>query len=325
MVYVPVIPQPVPQQNNVVYAPYTPSNPNPQSPLLSNPIQLASGVTRIANPSIWNGGSVMGGYNQVNQIGAKYLGTELPGTAGTGLLGGTSATGLLAGAGIGGVIGSFNPFVKNATGGSVGGAAGGAIGMAFGGPIGSAVGGFIGSTLGGLVGKKKPKPGASFEAILDDKYDYTSPSVLAKHMGTEGVTSVSQEISPYLKNLQSMGIKIPAETSVGTYFEQNGNGVLFYRSKDERTADTKTNKINYDPNNAQDKARAYNELSMQLARQGGATDEQLNSLQSFIPAGTQASQGIGVAAPQVAVKDLNPNMANNDWAGFMKTYNARNA
>lgn len=319
-----VIPQPVAQQP-VVYAPYTPSNPNPQSSLLGNAGQLASGVTKIANPSIWNGGSVMGGYNQVNQLGAKYLGTELPGTAGSGLLGGTSATGLLAGAGIGGLVGTFNPLVKNKTGGQVGGAAGGAVGMAVGGPIGAGIGSFIGSTLGGLVGKKPPKPGASFEAVLDKDYNYTSPSLLAKHMGTEGPQAVSQEMSPYLKNLQSMGIKVPENTSVGTYFEQNGNGVLFYRSEGERTADTKANKINYNPNDPADKARAYRELSAQLAKQGGANEEQLQSIQGFVPQGTQPSQGIGVAAPQVAVKDLNPNMPNNDWAGFMKTFNQRNA
>jgi len=297
----------------------------PQQSTRISPIQLASGVTKIANPTIWNGGSVMGGFNQINQLGAKYIGTELPGVSGTGLLGGTSATGALAGAGIGGLVGTFNPLVKNKTGGQVGGAVGGAIGMSVGGPIGSAVGGFIGSTLGGLVGGGKPHPGASYEAILDDKYDYTQPSTLAKHMGTEGVTQISQEMSPYLKNLQYMGIKIPAETSVGTYIESSGNGVLFYRNKDERNADTKTNKITYDPNNNADRARAYNELSMQLAKQGGATPEQLQSLQSYIPEGTQASQGIGVAAPNVAVKDLNTKMPNNDWAGFMKSYNARNA
>lgn len=322
-----VIPQPVAQQP-VVYAPYTASNPNPQSSLLGNAGQLASGVSRIVNPS--SGFSGSGLLSGINNFGARNLGTanvsgSFVGPLQPGVTAGTTLAQYGAGAGIGGLVGTFNPLVKNKTGGQVGGAAGGAVGMAVGGPIGAGIGSFIGSTLGGLVGKKPPKPGASFEAVLDKDYNYTSPSLLAKHMGTEGPQAVSQEMSPYLKNLQSMGIKVPENTSVGTYFEQNGNGVLFYRNEGERTADTKANKINYNPNAPADKARAYRELSAQLAKQGGANEEQLQSIQGFIPQGTQPSQGIGVAAPQVAVKDLNPNMPNNDWAGFMKTFNQRNA
>lgn len=319
-----VIPQPVPQ--TVYVNPYSQSNTNAGTPV--SPTQLASGVTKLINPS---GGGLLTG---INNWGAANLGTAPVAPAGfigpmpqgtSALVGGTSAGGLLGGAGIGGLVGTFNPLVKNKTGGQVGGAVGGAIGMGVGGPIGSVVGSFIGSTLGGMVGKKPPKPGASFEAILDKDYNYTNPSLLAKHMGTEGPQAVSQEMSPYLKNLQSMGIKVPENTSVGTYFEQNGNGVLFYRSEGERTADTKANKINYNPNDPADKARAYRELTSQLAKQGGANEEQLQSIQGFVPQGTQPSQGIGVAAPQVAVKDLNPNIPNNDWAGFMKTFNQRNA
>lgn len=328
--YVPLLPQPVAQQRDVVYAPYTPSNPNAVVSSGVSPGQLASGVTKLMNPS---GSGILSG---INNWGAANLGTAPvapsasfigPMPQGTSsLVGGTTAGGLIGGAGIGYAVGSVNPFVKKPVGGQIGGAVGGVAGMAAGGPIGAVIGSFIGSTLGGMIGKSPPKPGASFEAILDKDYNYTSPSLLSKHMGTEGPQAVSNEMSPYLKNLQTLGVKVPEDTSVGTYFEQNGNGVLFYRNKEDRTGkDVITNKINYNPNDPADKARAYKELSTQLARQGGANEDQLQAIQGFVPQGTQPSQGIGVAAPQVAVKDLNPNMPNNDWAGFMKTFNQRNA
>jgi hypothetical protein len=340
-----VIPQPVPQQN-VVYAPYTPSNPNPQSPLLTRgvqqqPQQPSIGINPITSaPRLL--GTVNGVGSAINNFGAANFGTanvptSFVGPLQPGITSGTTLTGLAQGAGVGYLAGTLNPWAKNKTNSQIGGVAGGLAGAAaLGGMsgvtmgatlgsivpgIGTVIGAAAGALLGGFLGPGKPKPGASFEGILDNDYNYTNSSTLAKHMGKEGVTAISQEMSPYLKNLQANGIKIPEGTSVGTYIEKDGNGVLFYRSLDERTADTKTNKINFNPNDDKDRARAYNELSMQLAKQGGATPEQMQALAANAQ---QQQMSGGVAAPQVAVKDLNPNMANNNWDNFMKSYNARN-
>lgn len=274
--------------------------------------------------SIFDTSTVPGGFNGINTWGANNLGTALPGVEGTGLLGGTSLTGIGAGAGIGGLVGMFNPLAKGSTAGSIAGTVGGAIGSAFG-PIGSLAGGFIGSSLGGLLGgKKKPHPGSSFEAILDNDYNYQSPVSKSKHMGNESTDAVSKEMLPYLKNLQANGIKLPDAVNVGTYFNDSGTGTLFYRDKAEVDKGSITNKIEFDPNDPVARDKAYKELATQLAKRGGASEEVLAKINQFTSAElTPASQGGGgLMTPRIEVKNL---AKDKSWDSFMATYKQGNA
>jgi len=348
-----VIPQPVPQQN-VVYAPYTPSNPNPQSPLLTTGVQQPQqqqpsiGINPISSAprllGTFNGvGSAINNFGAAN-FGTANVPTSFVGPLQPGVTSGTTLTGLAQGAGVGYLAGTLNPWAKNKTNSQIGGVAGGLAGAAaLGGMsgvtmgatlgsivpgIGTVIGAVGGALLGGFLGPKKPKPGASFDAGLGADASYSGLTKMSKNMDNSSADITSQELTPYLQNLKSLGVNIPAGYRVGGGYGL-GQGFVYYgKGSEQETRSTAPNRIGYDIDDPAARNKAYSDMTYNLAKEFGADEATLAKIREYVPPQTQEQQamaGGNVAAPNVAVKDLNPNMANNNWDNFMKSYNARNA
>lgn len=300
-----------------------------------------SGISGLLKTGYGTSGEVMGGFNALNRYGAKYLGTELPGVAGTGPLGGTSATGLVGGAGFGYTIGSLNPFAKNKTnsqiGGTVGGIAGAAAlggmsGVAMGATLGSVVpgigtviGAVAGSLLGGLMGPGKPKPGASFDSALTPDLKYNGLTNMSKHMGDDAATLTSNELAPYLANLHANGISVPEGIRVGGGYGLN-SGFVYYGDGDEHNSRANPlETIRYDIDDQTSRQKAYSQLSVALAKKSGITDQAtLDKIAAYAPPPPEdpsMAAARGVSAPMV--QKYSPSKQGKTFQEFAKEYKAQ--
>jgi len=329
--------------DSVLYNYGVPQGQQPQPSIGINPVTSAPRLL----------GTFKGVGSAINNFGATNLGTApvaAPGFVGpmpqgtSAVVGGNTLTGLAQGAGVGYLAGTLNPWAKNKTNSQIGGVAGGLAGAAaLGGMsgvtmgatlgsivpgIGTVIGAVGGALLGGFLGPKKPKPGASFDAGLGADASYSGLTKMSKNMDNSSADITSQELTPYLQNLKSLGVNIPAGYRVGGGYGL-GQGFVYYgKGSEQETRSTAPNRIGYDIDDPAARNKAYSDMTYNLAKEFGADEATLAKIREYVPPQTQEQQamaGGNVAAPNVAVKDLNPNMANNNWDNFMKSYNARNA
>lgn len=155
-------------------------------------IDALSGVKSVLGLS---GGSFLGGFGAVNQFGANYLGTGLPGLAG----GATSLglSGILAGGGIGGLgasllgLGNENPLVN--TGASLAGGYLASLALTpILGPFAPILGGFAGSALAGLFGKKPSSKLQTGEVDLTTGQIIGRTGLTGKKFSQENFDAVTQ-------------------------------------------------------------------------------------------------------------------------------------
>ena len=243
------------------------------------------------------------------------IGPTLPG-ANVGALG-TSATLSSVGgaAGIGAFAGSFlGKIGGNATGGSIGGGIGAGIGMAVGGPVGAVVGGLVGGIGGGFFGGSKPPTNASeFYANFTKEGTIGGFSYGAKNAaGYDSYnTSMAQELANYMGQLKPhLGI-----TDFKEAYIRGGVNTKYSPSGQPGFLSVNDTVYGFDPNDLSSRQKAMGQAVAQLARDSGATDEQIKAATTQIEAANspqgQAKQGM----PFVPITN------NAKFSEFMAKYN----
>lgn len=264
-----------------------------------------SGFGSIAN--IFSGGnSFAGGFGAVNQFGANYLGTGLPGMSGS--LTSAGLSGILGGAGMGFGIGSMNLFGGNETGSTIGGTLGGAAGSIFGGPIGGAIGSAIGSAIGGLFGGGEKAKISQFVGTVGSEGGVNVLSTGTKGTSEDGANAVAQAYGDYLAALELAldlgiddarvfgGTHSKAGTSIRTDFNAGVNEAeFFFDHNDPDSAEAAFAGLTKELINAVGTTDFLKEALAELEMQGMSTAEALETLaqeEANRQALASASQGV---------------------------------
>ncbi len=242
-----------------------------------------------------------------SDAGASTFGATLGGTlgaAGLGAMGG----GILASA-----------LGENATGGSIGGALGAAIGNMILPGIGGIIGGIGGSIFGGAFGNNTPATQAAEGVYTIDK---TGQVVLAgsgnkNPQNNSGIQNqLATQFNQQIEQAKSIGIDLqynPSKFRAGVNTLYSPSGQPGYIQVGGKT-------LAFSPGNQTSQTNAVNSAVLQLAKQNGATPEQLTALTAAFK-GTGAQGTINNQAPSIP---NNPTSSGpSDFQKFVAEYKAK--
>lgn len=164
------------------------------------------------------------------------------------------------------------------------------------GPVGAFVGSLAGNAIGGLFGGGKPHPQASFASLVNPDESLAIQSVLSKHMDTDGVTAMADQLSTFLKGLASVsdvryrnygvhGISNPGFTG----FQTNSGQVFGFNADDPSSI-----------------AGAFRDLALYLAKGAEVVDTKLvTALQNVQVQGRDAAGVLAAVTSQLGgIKSL---------------------
>ncbi|WP_165063931.1 tape measure protein [Paludisphaera rhizosphaerae] len=219
------------------------------------------------------------------------------------------------GATVGGTLGGIGGTVLGGLAGA--GAFGTTLGTllgSWGGPVGALAGSFLGNAVGGLFGGGGVKhPAASFEGYTDASGALGGLSYLSKHMGTEGVQSMAEQVGAMLQLVSAFsGASLAGRQLIGV-LTQSGGSRLSLDGRDYA----------FDRGDESSYAEALRRLSYDAAKSAGVLDGPLvDALEAVRTQGRTAAEVIQAVADRLeyvaglqAFKDqlnLDPNLSTAD-------------
>lgn len=241
----------------------------------------------------------------------------LPGVSGaTGALGTTSTlSSTLGAAGIGAFAGNFlGKIGGNSTGGTIGGALGAGLGNIVAPGIGGFIGGAIGGIAGGFFGGGKPPTNASeFDGNLYKDGTISNFSYGAKNASgySDYNTQMSKEMADYMAKIKPhLGISDFKEA-----FIRGGVNTKYSPSGQPGFLMVNDTVYGFDPNDMSSRQQAIGQAIAQMARESGATEEQIKTASDAVTAQSSPQGQAQTGVPFVPIKNTTK------FNEFMAKYN----
>ena len=240
----------------------------------------------------------------------------------SGLLGSSTLSSTLGAAGLGALAGNFlGKIGGNSTGGSIGGAIGAGIGNLILPGVGGIVGGLIGGIGGGFFGgKSKPTAASQASWKTDDAGNLSLVEYGEKNPGqyagfnqnlNDAVTTSYNKAKDYLA---TQGVTLKSPTNFG-----GGVNTLHSPANTPGFMNLNGKVFGFDPDNYDSINSAVGQSIAYLAKQSGATDEQIKAMSEQLAKDAQVAKTGG---PAPMIPNSAPTAPNTSFTDFVNNYKA---